>query len=334
LLEEHGSAEKDPTALVVQEGLEKYFTTYLKLIELVAESKLNEEWFFRIVGWYNLQPLLRTMTEKMLLSSSKRGHVELVQSLSWMRPHRYRPLRTGDFYEFKREERMVDTYYKKLNLSHEVSFLRSVESIIGQHISHHKGRHYSDYADANLPRLLSRAIVASEELDDVVWLLGMYVRTFNDKQQIIGAFEAFVKTEQPRLSPPQIEILTDLYSRTGNIDPDIYKIHIRPHLLQRMHKDVEQVVEVLEFVLQSEANDATLINDCLREAAKKVKEGEVADEMKNKLHCLLHYMKVKKINFEVSTLLAKELDDCCRTHEGNGSVARMMAVELDERGRQ
>lgn len=48
-----------------------YFESYLKLIEAMKVSKFDEEWFYQIAGWYNIQSLLRDLFEQLFTSKIK-----------------------------------------------------------------------------------------------------------------------------------------------------------------------------------------------------------------------------------------------------------------------
>ena len=43
-----------------------YVESYIKLIEAIKESKFNEEWYYLIAVWYNIQSLLPALIQKLL----------------------------------------------------------------------------------------------------------------------------------------------------------------------------------------------------------------------------------------------------------------------------
>ena len=56
------------------------------------------------MGWYNLQRFFREAVLTMLASQAKREHINLVEAIWWMEPHRYVGLKSYDFFEVKKEE--------------------------------------------------------------------------------------------------------------------------------------------------------------------------------------------------------------------------------------
>lgn len=56
-------------------------------MEIIAESKFDEEWYYQIVGWYNLQPFLAEVCEKLFAYRTKNEHLLLLESICWMDPH-------------------------------------------------------------------------------------------------------------------------------------------------------------------------------------------------------------------------------------------------------
>jgi hypothetical protein len=42
----------------------KYFDIYTKMQKRIEELKINEEWGYRLVGWYNFQSRLETLKKR------------------------------------------------------------------------------------------------------------------------------------------------------------------------------------------------------------------------------------------------------------------------------
>ena len=122
----------------------------------------------------------------------------------------------------------------------------------------------------------------------------------------------------------------------GQIDQTLYKKHIYPYLTKIIKIDLsfDELVKCFQFLVHSECKDTELMQKILNLLAKKMKNQTLNDALKNKVHLFLHYLEIKGIKVEISQFLAKEFDECCRRYEGNGKIARMMVIELDEKGRQ
>jgi hypothetical protein len=51
-------------------------------------SDLKEEWHLRIAGWFNMQPFVRTLIDRMIVEPGKGEHLALLEAINWMEPHR------------------------------------------------------------------------------------------------------------------------------------------------------------------------------------------------------------------------------------------------------
>lgn len=49
----------------------KYFDIYTKMLKRMEELKINEEWGYRLVGWYNFQSHLDTLIGELLDKTNK-----------------------------------------------------------------------------------------------------------------------------------------------------------------------------------------------------------------------------------------------------------------------
>lgn len=58
-------------------------------MEAINESRFNEEWYYLIAGWYNIQTLLPHLIQKLIIETNKNRHFSLVEAISWMQPHSY-----------------------------------------------------------------------------------------------------------------------------------------------------------------------------------------------------------------------------------------------------
>lgn len=52
------------------------------------------------------------------------------------------------------------------------------------------------------------------------------------------------------------------------------------------------------------------------------------------IHYLLHYLKVKNMKFTFPYQFFREYSEICRTFEEDGTFAKTIAVELDEKSRR
>ena len=54
--------DKDVTALLPKNELsEDYFNKYECLVIRVGECQLNNEWIFKVIGWYNMVPYYKSL---------------------------------------------------------------------------------------------------------------------------------------------------------------------------------------------------------------------------------------------------------------------------------
>jgi hypothetical protein len=111
----------------------------------MKESKFDEEWFYSIAGWYNLQYFQNDLCLKLFLFQNKKEHLSLIDTLTWMNPHRFIPTHSTDLYDVRKESKLIEDYYKKQNISNSIPILQKIENIIGGISNSHKSRYYSRY---------------------------------------------------------------------------------------------------------------------------------------------------------------------------------------------
>ena len=63
-------------------------SNYEKLLEAFEQSKFNEEWYYQLAGWYNMQMFLEKLVFKMMDSKNKVNHNSLVETIWWMSPNK------------------------------------------------------------------------------------------------------------------------------------------------------------------------------------------------------------------------------------------------------
>jgi hypothetical protein len=120
---------RNDSELVTHGQCSKYFDIYGKLEEKMAELKINEEWGFRLAGWYNIQPLLDTLIEELLDKGNKPEHNSLIESIGWMRPNQLRINIEDSVQELIKQKGKIDNFYKQLPVGHSIDTLKEIESI-------------------------------------------------------------------------------------------------------------------------------------------------------------------------------------------------------------
>lgn len=109
--------------------------SYVKLGEGVSGVALNNEWIYRMVGWYNLTSLYPTLMDKLLLSKDKELSL-LIEVMSWMKYTWSRPYgRIGP------EDKAVQ-FYRNLPLTLSFSELKKLEGILVTPIFYTKRRFF------------------------------------------------------------------------------------------------------------------------------------------------------------------------------------------------
>ena len=136
-------------------------------------------------------------------------------------------------------------------------------------------------------------------IDDIFWLMKAYIEAYNDKQSIIVQFQIFLKRQIFPLSNEHVNILMNIYGKIGNIDHQIYDCYIRPYLLERLESSVDDMIKYMQFVVYSEASDDELVNILLKNLTKKDKDSDIDDLQLHKIHILVHYFRIKGVNFQL-----------------------------------
>lgn len=155
----------------------------------MKDVKINEEWGYRIVGWYNLQPFLDHLIEELLDKTNKVDHNNLIESISWMKPHQLIISPSDSVQEMIKHKGKIDNFYRQLIVGHSVDMLRVIESIFEQAFTNAKGKYYQHYLISNVDQILDSASKNDKDISNMLWILEMYVITFNDDPQIIQKFE-------------------------------------------------------------------------------------------------------------------------------------------------
>lgn len=55
-----------------------YLDTYVKLMEELSSISIANEWLYRLVGWYNMQPYLTHLIDRMLNCQGKKRELEML----------------------------------------------------------------------------------------------------------------------------------------------------------------------------------------------------------------------------------------------------------------
>jgi hypothetical protein len=200
------------------------------LIERVGDIKISEEWSYRIVGWYNLQPFLQLLIETLLEGADRTEQLALIESIAWMQPHQIRYSSEESIQELMKQKAKLDHFYRQLNLSLGVPLLQSIESIFGEATTQGKGKYYHNYLTSNAPSLLDESTPrTSQEEEHIMWLFGMYVTTYNDDPRLIKSFEEYFLRRES-LNEQSINTLMKVYNMTGRINQAIYEKFIKSYL--------------------------------------------------------------------------------------------------------
>ena len=86
--------------------------------EKVEDLKINEEWGYRIVGWYNIQSTLNTLIEELLDKGNKVEHNSLIEAINWMKPHQLIINTEESVQELIKQKNKIDNFYKQLAVGH------------------------------------------------------------------------------------------------------------------------------------------------------------------------------------------------------------------------
>lgn len=166
--------------------LEEYLRRYSALSEVFRGCRLNSEWVYKAVGWYNVLPLYKPLVERLLISSGEETQC-LLQALSWM-TYRW----TGAYGlidEDLREKRQVENFYHKLSHLLEIDQLRSVEQIVVAPLCLSKRRYYEVYVANNLDHFTKGMQTNdSKEIGDLVWLFQQMVSSMVDQDALVLKF--------------------------------------------------------------------------------------------------------------------------------------------------
>lgn len=147
------------------------------------------------------------------------------------------------------------------------------------------------------------------------------------EQYVLGEAASSIKQKQ-------IEMLLSVYNKLGRINPHIYSKHLKPYLLSLPHDDILAAINILEFVINSEANDSELLDHSFKNIVAISKTTNVPDVYRLRIHYILQYLNIKQIPYHFSLLLPKEYNELCRRYGGNGNIARTMAISLDDKARK
>lgn len=236
----------------------------------------------------------------------------------------------------QRENKNIDFYYKHLNNSLSLASVKHIESIFHSMETPNKARFYERYVHSNLSALLKYQEKGNrEQIDGIFWLYKMYVETYNDREDIISKFDQFCDKLQPgEISQQNSLTLMEIYSAKGKIDPRVYQKHLKQFIKPTKDTPVKFAIKSLSFLLHSEAEDSQMIGLLLKHIDKAMLTYKIDEQTQLELHHLCHYMSVKGVRFELQRSTMREMHECCRQHEGNGTLARTIAINLDEKGRQ
>lgn len=86
----------------------------------IEELRINEEWGYRLVGWYNFQSHLETLINELLDKTNKTDHNALIESLSWMKPHQLIINTQDSVQELIKQKAKIDNFYKQLAIGHSI----------------------------------------------------------------------------------------------------------------------------------------------------------------------------------------------------------------------